>query len=109
MFSGGGTSRPVSPWMMISGRTARLAGDDRFLGQRRFDVDQAKRLAVRWQAHHVDRAHEVGHIATEAEQFEAVGDAKRLRGGRSTLVAVGRRQSTRIGPPACFRKTNAAV
>ena len=58
------------------GRAAGVAGDDRFLGQRGFDVHQAERLAVRRQAHHVDRLHQVGHVAAEAEELEAVGDAQ---------------------------------
>ena len=58
------------------GCAAGVAGDDGFFGEGGFDVDQAERFAVRGQAHHVDRRHEVGHVAAEAEEFEAVGDAE---------------------------------
>ena len=60
---------------MISGCAAGVAGDDRFLGQRGFDVDQAEGLAVGWQAHDVDGSHQVGHVATEAEEADAIGQA----------------------------------
>ena len=58
------------------GCAAGVAGDDGFGGERGFDVDEAEWFAVRGQAHHVDRRHEVGHVAAEAEEFEAVGDAE---------------------------------
>ena len=61
------------------GCTAGAAGDDWFFGESGFDVDQSERFAVRWQAHDVDRLHQVGHVAAEAEQFESVGDSEFAR------------------------------
>ncbi len=60
------------------GRTAGAAGDARLSRQRGFDVHERTWLAARGQRHHVDRVHQVGHVAAEAEEANVVHNASLL-------------------------------
>ena len=68
--------------------TSGPASDDRFLGQRGFDVNQTKRLAVRRETHDVNRLHQVGHVAPEAQ---AGGPIAALRDGDVVIIDIEKR------------------
>src|SRR5262249_34148534 len=46
--------------------------DTWFPGKRGFDTSKRTRFAARWQRHDVNRVHEVGYIAAEAEEANVV-------------------------------------
>ena len=67
------------------GRTAGAAADAGFSREGGFHVYQRARFAARGEAHHVDRVHQVGHIAAEAEEADVLHHAG-LFGGLMELL-----------------------
>ena len=57
------------------GRTAGAAGNARLSRERCFDIHERARLASRGQCHDVDRVHQVGDVAAEAEEADVVHHA----------------------------------
>ena len=55
--------------------TAGAAGDTRLSRERRFDVHERTRFAARGQCHDIDRVHQIGNVAAEAEEADVVHDA----------------------------------
>src|SRR5215203_5610615 len=80
---------------------ASPACDDRSPGKCGFHVNESERLTARWKAHDIDSLHQVGHVATEAENLESVVNTELASG----LLEFGAERPFTKAPELRFRQT----